>query len=51
MAKRLQKSGGDVTLETWEKTPHAWQFFGAYLPEAKDALEKAAAFLQTHLRP
>jgi len=51
MAKRMQKSGGDVTLETWEKTPHAWQFFGAYLPEAKDALEKAAAFLQTHLRP
>ena len=49
MAKRLEKSGSDVILEQWENTPHAWQFFGAYIPEAKDALQKATTYLRERL--
>jgi len=49
MAERIEQSGGDVTLEQWENTPHAWQFFGSMLPEATDALTKATAFIHKHL--
>lgn len=49
MAERLERSGGEVTLQLWDNTPHAWQFFGSTLPEAKDALKKATTFLHQHL--
>ena len=49
MAERLERSGSDVTLELWDNTPHAWQFFGGYIPESKDALTKAVAFLNRHV--
>ena len=49
MAERLQRCECDVTLDLWDNTPHAWQFFAGLLPEAKDALNKAAAFLDKHV--
>ena len=49
MVGRIEKSGGDASLEQWENTPHAWQFFGGYLPEAKDALQKATTYLRARL--
>lgn len=51
MSERLDSCGADVTLELWENTPHAWQFFGGLVPESREALEKAVAFLKRHLAP
>ena len=49
MADRLDRCGSDVTLELWDKTPHAWQFFAGLIPESKDALTKAVTFLNRHV--
>ena len=49
MAERLERCDCDVTLELWDNTPHAWQFFGSWIPESKDALEKAVVFLEKHV--
>ncbi len=49
MAARLEESGSDVTLELWDDAPHAWQFFGGLIPESKDALTKATAFLKAYI--
>lgn len=45
LAEKLRDAGGDVTLERWRNTPHAWVFLGHYLPEAVQALSHAGAFL------
>jgi len=45
----IQASRSQVTLELWDDAPHAWQFFGGYIPESKDALKKAVAFLKAHV--
>lgn len=50
MAERLEGRGCVVTLSLWEKTPHAWPFFGMLVPESKNALEQTVAFLEAHLR-
>jgi acetyl esterase/lipase len=39
-----------VTLDLWDRTPHAWQFFGEAIPESREALRRAVAFLARHLR-
>lgn len=45
MAEVLRLAGGDVTLQSWPTPPHAWHVFGEVLPEARDALDKAAVFI------
>ncbi len=49
MAEALERSGSDVELELWPNTPHVWQIFQGRLPEADQALDRAAAFLRKHL--
>jgi acetyl esterase/lipase len=49
MAETLRRAGGDVRLEMWRRTPHAWHIFRGYLPEADDALARAGAFIRTRL--
>lgn len=49
MADVLRSAGAEVEMQVWPNTPHAWQIFGAALPEARDAIEKAAAFINHHL--
>jgi acetyl esterase/lipase len=41
MAERLRHFGSDVTVQSWPKAPHVWQFFDGRLPEARAALEDA----------
>jgi len=41
MAERLRAFDADVTVQSWPKAPHAWQFFDGRLPEARAALEDA----------
>ncbi len=49
MAEVLRRAGGDVTIQDWPSTPHTWQIFGEVLPEARDAIEKAATFIKANL--
>nr|WP_255599297.1 alpha/beta hydrolase [Hasllibacter sp. MH4015] len=44
MAKVLRDAGGEVEMQCWPNTPHAWQVFGNVLPEARDALARAGDF-------
>lgn len=49
MADALKMAGGDVKLEMWRTTPHAWHFFAPYLAEAADAVASAGRFLRARL--
>ena len=42
MAARLEADGVAVTLQIWAHTPHVWQLFHGWLPEAQAALDRAA---------
>ena len=47
-AERARGDGVPVTLEDWPEMIHVWQRFAPKLPEARDALERAGAFLRKH---
>lgn len=49
MAERLRAAGGEVVLHGIPDVPHAWQFFGPHLPEARASMEEAAAFIRIRL--
>ena len=53
VAERAREAGVDVTLRLWHHVPHVWQFFAAVLPEARESLTDAVAFVQsvTSARP
>lgn len=46
MAARLEADGVAVTLQVWERTPHVWQLFHGWLPEAVEALDRAADWVR-----
>lgn len=48
MARRAHTYQTDVKVDIWRKVPHVWQAF-AFLPESRDALNKAAAFLRERI--
>lgn len=50
MASRLRETGADVSVDLWPDTPHVWQLFRWWLPEADDALERVAAFAKRIVR-
>lgn len=45
VAERARVAGVDVTLRMWHGVPHVWQFFAAVLPEARESLSDAVAFM------
>jgi len=45
MARRGHTYQVEVKVDIWRKVPHVWQAF-AFLPESRDALRKAAAFIR-----
>ena len=45
MARRGHTYQVEVKVDIWRKVPHVWQAF-AFLPESRDALKKAAAFIR-----
>ncbi|MDE3123034.1 MAG: alpha/beta hydrolase [Paracoccaceae bacterium] len=51
LAARLRGFGAEVTLQSWPTPPHVWQIFDGWLPEAREALEMAGAFLRAALKP
>ncbi|MFC2970134.1 alpha/beta hydrolase [Acidimangrovimonas pyrenivorans] len=46
---RLRDFGAEVTLQTWPDAPHVFQIFDGWVPEARDALEGAAAEIRRRL--
>ena len=44
VAATLSRDGVRVELDLWEGTPHAWQLYHAGIPEAGEAIQRAAAF-------
>jgi monoterpene epsilon-lactone hydrolase len=50
LADRAKKAGVDVTLEPWEDMIHIWQFFASMLPEGRDAIDRIAGFIGTHIQ-
>ncbi len=44
--RRARRAGVNVTLEVWPEMVHVWHGFTALLPEAKQALGRAGAYLQ-----
>jgi acetyl esterase/lipase len=45
-AHKAQEAGVAVTCEVWPKMPHVWQLFTPFVPEARRALDRAAAFVR-----
>ena len=45
MAERLRADGAEVRLDLVDGAPHVFQAFAALLPEAAEALDRAAAFV------
>jgi acetyl esterase/lipase len=48
--EKARAAGVEATLQIWRDVPHDWQMFAPVLPEGRDALRRAAAFLAGKLR-
>ncbi|WDR90250.2 alpha/beta hydrolase [Burkholderia ambifaria] len=46
VADKAKAAGVPVELEVWPNMPHVWQLYAPMVPEARDALDRAAAFLR-----
>ena len=49
IAENARLAGVQATLRIWHGAPHGWQIFAPILPEARDALREAAAFIRARL--
>lgn len=50
LADRVRQHRGRVELEVWDDMIHVFQIFPNFLPEARRAIARIAAFLQAELR-
>jgi acetyl esterase/lipase len=46
VAEKARAAGVDVAIELTDEVPHVWQIFASILPEAREALDRAGAFLR-----
>ncbi|MDF3098451.1 alpha/beta hydrolase [Burkholderia semiarida] len=46
VADKAKAAGVAVEIEVWPDMPHVWQLYAPMVPEARDALDRAAAFLR-----
>jgi monoterpene epsilon-lactone hydrolase len=49
-AERAKAAGVSVELEVWDEMIHIWPYFAAFLPEARQAIDRMGAFIKTHAR-
>lgn len=49
IAEKARAAGVDCTLELTDEVPHVWQIFASILPEGREALARAGAFLRRRL--
>lgn len=48
--QKIRANGGASELEIYEDVFHCWQMATGFVPEARDSLAKAAAFIRRHVR-
>lgn len=48
-AERAKAAGRTVEVDVWSEMVHDWHWYAPRLPEAKDALARAGAFIDRHL--
>lgn len=46
LAAKLQRAGNAVEYAEWNAMPHAWHCFTPFIPEAREALRQASAFIR-----
>ena len=46
MAQKMNNAGVKVTIETYDKMMHVWQFFGGIVPEANKAIDRIGEFVK-----
>jgi monoterpene epsilon-lactone hydrolase len=51
VADNARSAGVSVELQIWPNMPHVWQIFTPFIPEARRALDGAAAFLRQVTSP
>jgi acetyl esterase/lipase len=49
LAERARAAGVACELELFDDVPHVWQIFAGILPEGREAVERAGAFLRRRL--
>ena len=49
MAERMRAAGCQIELEVWPRMPHAWQVWARMMPEARTAIERIGAFVQSKM--
>lgn len=49
LAERCKAAGVDATLEVWDDMIHVWHWFGEYLDEAAQAVERVGEFVRARL--
>jgi acetyl esterase/lipase len=48
-AEKARAAGVAVDISVWDNMPHVWQLFQLVLPEARQALDQAAAFAKARI--
>jgi len=48
-AERARAAGVIVESRLWPEMPHVWQFLAGLLPEARESLDAAGAFVRAHV--
>jgi monoterpene epsilon-lactone hydrolase len=49
LAERARAAGVPVEITIWPVVPHVWQLFRRFVPEGRQSLDQAAAFLARYL--
>jgi hypothetical protein len=47
----MRAAGCQVELEIWPRMPHTWQVWARVLPEARAAIERIGAFVESKVEP
>ncbi|MGV2291088.1 alpha/beta hydrolase [Trinickia sp. YCB016] len=50
VAEKARAAGVSVDFEIWPNMPHVWQLYAPFVPEARKALDRAAAFVRRAAR-
>jgi acetyl esterase/lipase len=51
LADRAREAGVEVDLKVWPVVPHCWQLVYAPMPEARQSIDEATAFLMRYAHP
>lgn len=51
MVPKLAQQDVATHVDTWPDAPHVWQMLDGWVPEAREALSRVAAFVETRLSP